>query len=54
MIITCAGCNYCRWHYTLEEVGLSDPRLRMPVAGSSWDGLERFIEVAPKASSPVS
>lgn len=53
MIIACAGCNYCRWHYTLEEVGLSDPRLREPV-GSKWDGLERFIEVRPTTTSPVS
>jgi 5-methylcytosine-specific restriction endonuclease McrA len=41
MIVACAGCNYCRWHYTLEEVGLSDPRGRAPVR-SNWDGLERF------------
>ena len=41
VLITCAPCNYGRWHYTFEEVGLSDPRLRMPLR-SSWDGLERF------------
>lgn len=41
VLITCAPCNYGRWHYTFEEVGLSDPRLQNPTR-SSWDGLERF------------
>lgn len=41
VLITCAPCNYGRWHHTFEEVGLSDPRLRSPIS-SSWDGLERF------------
>jgi 5-methylcytosine-specific restriction endonuclease McrA len=40
-IIVCQPCNCARWHYTLEEVGLADPRLREPT-GSAWDGLERF------------
>ncbi|MEY2563249.1 MAG: hypothetical protein QOH88_1442 [Verrucomicrobiota bacterium] len=41
MIITCGPCNFGRGDYTLEELGLADPRLREPVR-SSWDGLERF------------
>ena len=41
MIITCAPCNYARMSYTLEEVGLVDPRMRNAVH-SQWDGLERF------------
>jgi len=41
MIITCAACNFGRMQFTLEEVGLSDPRNRQPVT-SLWDGLERF------------
>ena len=41
MIVTCAPCNNGRSNLTLEEVGLSDPRLRDPVR-STWDGLERF------------
>lgn len=40
-IIVCQPCNCARWHYTLEEVGLADPRLREPTR-SAWDGLERF------------
>lgn len=41
ILITCAPCNNGRSNLTLEEVGLSDPRLREPVC-STWDGLERF------------
>ena len=41
VLITCAPCNYGRWHHTIEEVGLSDPRTRPPIR-SAWDGLERF------------
>ena len=43
MVITCSGCNYGRGEYTLEEVGLIDPRTR-PVKRTSWDGLERFLK----------
>lgn len=49
LIITCAPCNYGRMDYTLEEVGLADPRTREPVR-SSWDGLERLL-VAEKSKS---
>jgi 5-methylcytosine-specific restriction endonuclease McrA len=41
IVIACAPCNYGRMNYTLEEVGLVDPRTRDPVH-STWDGLERF------------
>jgi hypothetical protein len=41
MVVTCAPCNFGRMEFTLEEVGLADPREREPVR-SAWDGLERF------------
>jgi 5-methylcytosine-specific restriction endonuclease McrA len=41
LVITCAGCNFGRGRYLLEEVGVLDPRDRDPVR-STWDGLERF------------
>lgn len=41
MIAACAPCNNGRCHLTLEQVGLTDPRLRDPIR-SPWDGLERF------------
>jgi 5-methylcytosine-specific restriction endonuclease McrA len=40
-VVVCQPCNCARMHYTLDEVGLIDPRTREPVR-STWDGLERF------------
>lgn len=42
IVVTCAPCNFGRMSYILEEVGLSDPRLREPIS-SKWDGLERIL-----------
>jgi len=42
LVVTCAPCNYGKMAYTIEQLGLLDPRLSEPVASSSWDGLERF------------
>jgi hypothetical protein len=39
IIVTCAPCNNGRSNLTLEEAGVTDPRLRSPVV-SPWDGLE--------------
>ena len=41
LVLTCAPCNFGRAGYTLEEVGVADPRSRPPIP-STWDGLERF------------
>lgn len=41
MLVTCAGCNFGRMNYTLDEMGLVDPRTR-PVTRTDWDGLEQF------------
>ena len=41
LVVTCAPCNFGRMEYTVEELGLADPLLRMP-ARTAWDGLERF------------
>lgn len=43
VVITCAGCNYCKWHYHLKELGLEDPRRYSPIK-TSWDGLTRYQE----------
>jgi 5-methylcytosine-specific restriction endonuclease McrA len=42
LIVTCAACNYGKNNYTLEELGLIDPREFLPIQ-SQWDGLERLI-----------
>jgi 5-methylcytosine-specific restriction endonuclease McrA len=49
MVLTCAPCNYGRMQWTLEEVGLIDPRLR-PAYKTSWDGLERFLLAAARSA----
>lgn len=42
VVLTCSACNFGRMSFTLDEVGLLDPRHREPYR-SKWDGLERFI-----------
>jgi HNH endonuclease len=42
VVVTCAPCNFGRMQWTLEEVGLIDPRLRR-AQRTSWDGLERAL-----------
>ena len=44
-VLTCLPCNYGRSRFTLEEMGLSDPRTRERVEciASGWDGLERLL-----------
>lgn len=41
VVITCAPCNFGRMNWTLDEVGLIDPRTRQHVR-SVWTGLEQF------------
>ena len=41
LVITCAACNFGKMEYTLEELGLLDPRDYEPKR-SEWDGLERI------------
>lgn len=41
LLITCAPCNYGRFHYTIEELDLMNPFNREPIK-SSWDGLSTF------------
>ena len=41
LVLACAACNFGRGGYSLDEVGVTDPRKRSPLRGT-WDGLERF------------
>jgi len=40
-VVSCALCNFGKDKYTLRQLGLEDPRLRLPVP-TGWDGLERL------------
>jgi 5-methylcytosine-specific restriction endonuclease McrA len=51
LVVTCAPCNYGRSQWTLEEVGLLDPR-EFPRKSGSWDGLERIL--SSKTAKPQS
>lgn len=42
-VTACFCCQFGRGQFTLEEVQLTDPRLREPV-NDGWDGLIRLIE----------
>jgi hypothetical protein len=50
LLVTCAPCNFGRMSFTLEEVGLVDPRTRDSIH-SDWDGLERFHCVGEQSGS---
>lgn len=41
LVITSAACNFGKMEYTIEELGLLDPRDFAPVC-SLWDGLEHL------------
>ena len=49
LVTACWSCQFGRGHYLLEEVGLSDPRERIPASGG-WDGLERVQKNAQPAT----
>lgn len=48
LVVTCAGCNYARVDYLLDEVGLSNP-LDFPPTQSSWTGLEHLLQPTRQA-----
>jgi 5-methylcytosine-specific restriction endonuclease McrA len=50
VVVTCGPCNFGRMQYTLEELGLLDPRQRPPQK-TDWDGLERMLPVLPHVQS---
>jgi 5-methylcytosine-specific restriction endonuclease McrA len=49
LVTACACCNYGKYKYTLEELGLDDPRNRPPVV-APWDGLTSLIPYLNAAS----
>lgn len=39
LVTSCWSCNFGKAHFTLEELGLTDPRERVSIADSEWNGL---------------
>ena len=42
LVSACGMCQFGRGHWTLEEVGFTDPRSRAPIV-DDWDGLMRLF-----------
>ena len=42
LVAACGMCQFGRGHWTLEEVGFTDPREWQPIV-DSWDGLTRLL-----------
>ena len=42
LVLACAACNFGKMHYTLEELGIADPRM-FATENPWWNGLERFL-----------
>jgi len=43
LVSCCWGCNYGKSNYTLEEIGLDDPRHRPVGEANGWDGLTSLL-----------
>jgi uncharacterized protein YodC (DUF2158 family) len=52
IVVTCPGCNFGRDRFTLEEVGLRDPRVHIRTPSwdgwQTWQGLERILPSGEK------
>ncbi|WP_371179699.1 HNH endonuclease [Ahrensia sp. 13_GOM-1096m] len=42
IVVSCAPCNYGKAEYSLDELGLKDPRHTESLR-TSWDGLTRLL-----------
>jgi len=42
LVSACPSCNYGKEAFTIEQLGLDDPRLRPPI-DNGWDGLLSFL-----------
>jgi 5-methylcytosine-specific restriction endonuclease McrA len=44
LVISCPACNYGKAHYTVQQLGIDDPRNREPEPTPDWDGLTSLIQ----------
>lgn len=52
IVLTCAGCNYGKAHYNIDELGLLNPLAR-PAKVGPWDGLEQFLRAQIQNPEPT-
>ena len=43
LVTSCNACNYGKNHYTVEQIGITNPYLRKPIL-DSWDGLASHMK----------
>lgn len=43
LVVSCAGCNFAKFNYHLDQIGLTDPRDRLPIP-TRWNGLSQLLE----------
>ena len=51
LVTACWPCNFGKWDFLIEELGLADPRLRPPVV-DAWDGLARIVPLRRRDLAP--
>ena len=52
LVTACPGCNYGKDRFTLQEIGLDDPRSRPPLS-SDWDGLTSLLTALRSIATSV-
>ena len=50
LVTSCYSCNFGKAGYTLDQLGIEDPRLRSPV-NDGWQGLTDYLPKLKKLSS---
>lgn len=50
LVTACWSCNFGKYYFTLQQIGLDDPRTRPPVLSGSWDGLVSLIPALRRQS----
>jgi 5-methylcytosine-specific restriction endonuclease McrA len=43
LVTSCWNCNYGKYNVLIEQMGVTDPRLRPPVITTNWDGLSSTL-----------
>lgn len=43
LVTACWSCNYGKNEWTVDELGIEDPRLRPPSVSPTWDGLTSLV-----------
>jgi hypothetical protein len=53
LVSSCWFCNFGKRRWTIEQLGLADPRDRAPIPIDSWTGLNEFSTALAKAAQSI-